>query len=155
MWAVIITLILVGMILVVLEILVIPGVGITGILGFLLMVAGVWTAYARNGSSAGNATLLITILVSTLSMIVILRSKTWKRAQLKTAVSGKVRTFDTLNLKPGMQGETVSRCAPMGKAVFNGHHVEVDAGTSFLGTGTKVEITRIEGNKIFIKHLTT
>ncbi len=155
MWAVIIILILVGLILLALEIMVIPGVGITGILGFLFMTEGVWLAYSREGSTAGNITLIITVLVSASSMVVMLRSKTWKNAQLKTSVSGKVRTLDDLNLKIGMQGKTTSRCAPIGKAVFGNSHVEVDSGTDYLKTGTPVEIVRIYRNKIFIKYITT
>ncbi len=155
MWAVIIILILVGLILLALEIMVIPGVGITGILGFLFMTEGVWLAYSREGSTAGNITLIITVLVSASSMVVMLRSKTWKNAQLKTSVSGKVRTLDDLNLKVGMQGKTTSRCAPIGKAVFGNSHVEVDSGTDYLKTGTPVEIVRIYRNKIFIKYITT
>ncbi len=154
MWAVIIVVILVGLVLLALEIMVIPGVGITGILGFLLMTEGVWLAYSRKGTLAGNITLIITVLVSAISMVMMLRSKTWKNAQLKTVVLSKVRTLDD-NLKVGMRGETTSRCAPMGKAVFGDNHVEVDAGTDYLKTGTPVEIVRIYGNKIFIKYITT
>ncbi len=155
MWAVIIILILVGLVLLALEILVIPGTGITGIIGFLLMIFGVWLAYTRVGSMAGNITLLITVLISAVSITLMLRSKTWKKAQLKTSVPGKVRTFDDMNLKVGMRGETTSRCAPMGKAVFSDNYVEVDAETAYLSTGTRVEIVRINGNKIFIKHIKT
>ncbi len=154
MWAVIIVVILVGLVLLALEIMVIPGVGITGVLGFLLMTEGVWLAYSRKGTLAGNITLIITVLVSVSSMVVMLRSKTWKNAQLKTVVLSKVRTLDD-NLKVGMRGETTSRCAPMGNAVFGDNHVEVDAGTDYLKTGTPVEIVRIYGNKIFIKYITT
>ena len=155
MWAVVVILILVGLILLALEIMVIPGVGITGILGFLLMAEGVWLAYSRVGTAAGNITLIITVLVSASGMVIMLRSKTWKRAQLKTSVTGKVRTLDDMGLKVGMRGKTISRCAPMGKAVFGDSHVEVDAGTDYLNTGTPVEIVRIFENKIFIKQLTT
>ncbi len=155
MWAVIIILILVGLVLLALEIMVIPGVGITGILGFLFMAEGVWLAYSREGSAAGNITLILTILVSALSMVVMLRSKTWKKAQLKTSVSGKVRTLDDMHLKVGMRGKTTSRCAPIGKAVFGNNHIEVDSGTDYLKTGTPVEIVRIYRNKIFIKNITT
>jgi len=155
MWIVIIILILVGMILLGLEIMVIPGVGVTGILGFLLMIAGVWLAYTKEGSLVGSITLLATVLISAVSIILMLRSKTWKNAQLKTFVLGKVRTFDDMGLKVGMRGETTSRCAPMGKAVFDGNHVEVNTETAYLSTGTKVEIVRINGNKIFVKHIKT
>ncbi len=153
MWAVIIILILVGLVLLALEILVIPGTGITGIIGFLLMASGVWLAYTKEGSTVGNITLITAVLISAVSITLMLRSNTWKKAQLKTSVPGKVRTIDNMDLKVGMRGKTISRCAPMGKAVFVDNYVEVDAGTAYLSTGTRVEIERINGNKIFIKHI--
>ncbi len=155
MWAVIAILILVGLVLLVLEILVIPGAGIAGVIGFLLMVSGVWLAYIKEGSAGGNITLLATILLNVTLIILILRSKTWKRTQLKTSVSGKVRTFENMDLKVGMHGKTISRCAPTGKAAFSDNYVEVDAGTTYLKTGTTIEIIKINGNKIFVKHIKT
>ncbi len=155
MWAVIAVLILVGLVLLVLEILVIPGAGIAGIIGFLLMVSGVWLAYAKEGSAEGNITLLATILLNIVGITLMLRSKTWKKAQLKTSISGKVRTFDNMDLKVGMHGKTISHCAPTGKAAFGDHYVEVDAGTTYLKTGTTIEITKINGNKIFVKYIKT
>ncbi|GMT45519.1 MAG: hypothetical protein IEMM0006_1351 [bacterium] len=155
MWAVIAILILVGLVLLVLEILVIPGAGIPGVIGFLLMVSGVWLAYAKEGSAGGNITLLATILLNAVSITLMLRSKTWKKAQLRTSVPGKVRTFANMDLKVGMHGKTISRCAPTGKAAFGDHYVEVDSGTSYLKTGTTIEIIKINGNKIFVKHIKT
>ncbi len=155
MWAVIAILILVGLVLLVLEILVIPGAGIAGVIGFLLMISGVWLAYAKEGSAGGNITLLATILLNAVSIILILRSKTWKKTQLRTSVPGKVRTFDNMDLKVGMHGKTISRCAPTGKAAFGDHYVEVDARTTYLKTGTTIEIIKINGNKIFVKHIKT
>ncbi len=155
MWAVIAILILVGLVLLVLEVLVIPGAGFAGVIGFLLMVSGVWLAYAKEGSTGGNITLLVTILLNVVSMTLMLRSKTWEKAQLKTYVSGKVRTFDNMDLKVGMHGKTISRCAPTGKAAFGDNYVEVDAGTSYLKTGTIIEIIKINGDKIFVKHIKT
>jgi len=155
MWAVIAILILVGLVLLVLEILVIPGAGIAGVIGFLLMVSGVWLAYVKEGSAGGNITLLATILLNVVSIILLLRSKTWKKTQLRTSVSGKVRTFDNMDLKVGMHGKTISRCAPTGKGAFSDNYVEVDAGTTYLKTGTTIEIIKINGNKIFVKQIKT
>jgi membrane-bound ClpP family serine protease len=155
MWAVIAILILVGLALLVLEILVIPGTGIVGVIGFLLMVSGVGLAYAKEGFTGGNITLLSTILLNVVSVILMLRSKTWEKAQLRTFVSGKVRMLDNMNLKVGIHGKTISRCAPTGKAVFGDNYVEVDAGTTYLKTGTTIEIIKINGNKIFVKHIKT
>ncbi len=151
MWAIIGILILIGILLLVLEILVIPGTGLAGVVGFLLLVAGVWLAYAREGAAIGNLTLLITIVVNVVTLVFVFRSKTWKKAQLDTAVTGRVRTLEGIELHEGDHGVSISRCAPIGKAQFGNHELEVDAGTAYINPDTPVEVRRIDGNKIYIK----
>ncbi len=151
MWAVIGILILIGILLLVLEILVIPGAGFAGVVGFFMLIAGVWLAYAHEGAAAGNLTLLVTLVVNIITLILVFRSKTWKKAQLDTTVTGKVRTMEGIDLHVGDKGISLTRCAPMGKGQFGKHELEVDAGTTYIDPETPIEIRRIEGNKIYIK----
>ena len=137
----------------ILEILVIPGSGFAGIIGFVLMAAGVWLAYTRVGLMAGNITLISTISINVIGLIVALRSKTWKRASLNAVNDGKVNKIDSQNLLVGMKGTTISRCAPMGKAVFNDKYYEVSTLSEFIDENLEVEIIRISGNKIYIKKI--
>ena len=48
-WLIVLMLILIGAILVVLEILVLPGINVAGILGFISIIAGVYFGYAYYG----------------------------------------------------------------------------------------------------------
>ncbi len=150
MWLVIV-LIVVGILLLLLEVLVIPGTGFAGIAGFGSVVAGVWVAYTHLGTSTGNIVLLVTLAVNVVAIWIGIRSKTWKRAALVSTIDGKVNTLDNIGLKVGDRGKTISRCAPMGKAEFNGNFVEVDARVDFIDPDTPIEITKIENNKIYIK----
>jgi len=150
LWLVIV-LIVVGILLLLLEVLVIPGTGFAGIAGFASVVAGIWIAYTDLGTSTGNIVLVVTILVNVLAIWLGIRSKTWKRAALTSTIDGKVNGISDLNLNVGDIGTTVSRCAPMGKAEFENKFVEVDARGDFVDQGTQVEIIKIDNSKIFIK----
>jgi len=150
LWLVIV-LIVVGILLLLLEVLVIPGTGFAGIAGFASVVAGIWIAYTDLGTSTGNIVLVVTILVNVLAIWLGIRSKTWKRAALTSTIDGKVNGISDLNLNVGDIGTTVSRCAPMGKAEFGNKFVEVDARGDFVDQGTQVEIIKIDNSKIFIK----
>lgn len=152
LWLVIV-LIVVGIALLLLEVLVIPGTGFAGIAGFGAIVAGVWVAYAHLGTSSGNIVLLVTIAVNVIAIWLGVRSKTWKKAALVSTIDGKVNTMERAGLKVGDVGKTISRCAPMGKAEFNGNFVEVDARTDFIDPNTNIEIIKIDNNKIYIKSL--
>lgn len=153
MWTIISVLILVGLLMMILEILVIPGSGFAGIIGFVLMAAGVWLAYTRVGLMAGNITLISTITINVVGLILALRSKTWKKASLDAVNDGKVNKIDAQNLQVGTKGTTISRCAPMGKAVFNDKYYEVSTLSEFIDEGNEVEIIRVTGNKIYIKKI--
>ena len=134
-----------------LEILVIPGSGVAGIIGFGLMVAGIWLAYSREGATSGHITVGITLGLSFIILLLALRSKTWNKAMLSTQINSKVNTIDRAILNIGEKGKTISRCAPMGKAVFNDKFYEVSAYSDFIDEGKDIEIIKISGNKIFVK----
>lgn len=151
MWTVIVILIIVGMLMLVLEVVVIPGTGAAGIVGFLLMAAGIWFAYTREGIVAGHITLASAIVLNIISIVLMLRSKTWKNAMLKTVNKGRVNEIDRNILVVGLVGSTISRCAPMGKAKFGDEFYEVSTLSEFIDQNEKIEIIRISGNKIFIK----
>ncbi len=153
MWTVIVILILVGLLMMILEIIVIPGAGVAGIIGFVLMAAGIWLAYSKQGIVAGNITLGATIVVNVVGLILMLRSKTWKKAMLNTVNTGKVNEIKEGVLKVGEVGITISRCAPMGKAEFSNTFYEVSTLSEFIDQEQKVEIIRISGNKIYIKKI--
>jgi len=150
---IVIVLILSGLLLLLLEVLVIPGTGLSGIVGFLFIIGGIWLAYANLGSVTGHYVLGGTLLVNIITIWLAFRYKTWKRLMLNEQIDSKVNTLDDLHIKVGDEGITISRCAPVGKAEINGHFVEVDARTEFVDEGTPVKVTKIEKNKIFIKPL--
>lgn len=151
MWTFIIILILVGILMLLIEILVIPGSGVAGIIGFGLMIAGIWMAYSREGTMAGHITLGVTLGINLIGLLLALRSKTWKKAMLSTKIDGKVRTIDPNQLEIGDKGITISRCAPMGKATFNDKFYEVSTLSEFIDENEVVRVVKITGNKVFVK----
>jgi membrane-bound ClpP family serine protease len=151
MWTVIIALIAIGLLMVVIEILVIPGGGLAGIVGFVLMVAAVWLAYSRQGITMGHITLGTTLVINFAVLLYALRSKTWERAMLKRNIDSKVNVIDENDVRAGDTGKTISRCSPSGKALINGQFFEVHARSEFIDEDVEIEVIRVEKNKIIIK----
>lgn len=151
MWTVILVLIATGLLMVLLEILVIPGGGLAGLLGFVLMAAGVWFAFTREGTEAGLYTLGGSLLVNVAALTLALRSKTWDKAMLKSNIDSKVNVVDNERVKPGDTGITVSRCAPSGKALINGEIHEVHTRSEYLDVDAEIEVIKVEGYKIYVK----
>ncbi len=148
-WFVIIFLIVLGVLALMLEVLVLPG-GIVGIIGALFVIAGVVLSYVHFGLWAGNITLLITAVFIIGTVILFLRSKTWKKMALTTEIDSKVNVLPS-ELEVGMEGVTISRLAPGGKALFGDQEVEVFSNLGFIDQNQEIVIFQIDENKIIVK----
>jgi membrane-bound ClpP family serine protease len=151
-WTAIVILLLIGILLITLEIVALPG-AIAGIVGVIMLGVGVWQSYATYGIVSGNIVLLVSVVVCILLLVFFMRSKTWRFFGLKTEIDSKVNTIDENLLTVGVRGRTVSRLAPTGKANINGQIVEVHTVSEFVNENEEVEITKIEGYKIMVKRV--
>ena len=145
----IITLILVGIVLIIAEILLIPGVGVAGILGLLSMGGSCWYAFYEFGNLTGGIVTGVTAVVLVAFAIVVLRAKTWKRMTLNTTIESKVNQIN-IELKVSDKGKTVTMLAPMGSVRFGDEIVEVKALEGMIDPNVEVEICMIEDEKIYV-----
>ncbi len=146
----IITLILVGLVLIFAEILLIPGVGIAGILGLLSMGGSCFYAFSQLGPVAGATVTAVNALLITALTVWVLRAKTWKRFTLNTNIDSKAVSSDGV-LSVGERGKTVTRLAPMGMVRFDNDSVEVKALEGMIDPGVDVEIVMIEDKKVYVR----
>lgn len=146
----IITLILVGLVLIFAEILLIPGVGIAGILGLLSMGGSCFYAFSQLGPVTGAIVTAVNALLITALTVWVLRAKTWKRFTLNTNIDSKAVSSDGV-LSVGERGKTVTRLAPMGMVRFDDDSVEVKALEGMIDPGVDVEIVMIEDNKVYVR----
>lgn len=149
----IVTLILVGLVLIFAEILLIPGVGIAGVLGLLSMGGSCFYAFHELGTTAGAIVTGVNAVLIAALTIWVLRAKTWKRMSLETNIDSKA--VEGVSLSLGDRGKTVTRLAPMGSARFGNYIVEVKALEGMLDPETPVEVVLIEDNRIYVKPVGT
>lgn len=149
-WPIIIIILLVGLALVALEIVALPG-AICGICGGAMVVVGIWHTYANYGTLAGNITLIASLLTGLLMLVVLMKSGTWKRFSLNEESDSRVNQIDNATIKPGAKGKTISRLAPAGKALFGNEIVEVHSEEGFIDEGVDVEVIETEGYRIIVK----
>jgi membrane-bound ClpP family serine protease len=150
--ALVITLIVLGIVLLLAELIIIPGFGITGILGLLSLTGGVVMAYHRYGNMAGHAALIGSIIICVVFLCFALRAKTCKRLSLQDEITAQaVDTASDKGLVAGMQGVAITRLAPMGTVKINEVETEATTYDSLIDPRQKVEIVKIEGAKVFVK----
>lgn len=145
----IISLIIIGLLLLFAEILLIPGVGIAGILGLVSLGGSCFYAFNQMGGTVGAIVTAVNVALVVGLSIYVLRAKTWKRLSLDTNIDSKA-VADT-GLAVGDRGVTVSRLAPMGSVRFDTELVEVKALEGFVDPEVEVEIVLMEDGKIYVK----
>ena len=147
----IITLILVGLVLMFAEILLVPGVGVAGILGLISMGGSCFCAFHQYGNTVGAIVTAVNVLLLIALIIWVLRAKTWKRMTLETNIDSKAVSSDPAVLAVGDCGRTLTRLAPMGNARFGMASIEVTALDGMISAGTQVEVVMMDGQKIYVK----
>ncbi len=148
--AFIIILLVIGMGLIILELIAVPGTTICGIAGLGLTIWGLIEMFTEHGAFWGG---LITALDAVLCiglLIWSLKTKTWRRFAQKEEIKSKVNELD-VKVHPMDKGVTITRLAPMGTALINGERMEVFTSTNFVDPNTDIVVEQVEGNKIRVR----
>ena len=94
--------------------------------------------------------LIIILVFLVAGILLFFRFKTWKPLMLETEIDSKVNVPDQ-NIAVGMEGKTISRLAPGGKAIFGNSTEEVFSQQEFIDENQQVVVTKMEGSKIIVK----
>ena len=146
-------LILAAVILFLVELFVVPGISIAGILAGVCAVLGNYYAFVHVGTGAGVITLTITALASIGSLVWFMRSKTLDKLSLKADITGRVDRSAEQSLQPGDTGITTTRLALIGYADIRGHIVEVKSTGEFLDEHTPVRVARVVDGTVLVEKM--
>jgi len=149
---VIVLLILLGLVLLLIEFAVIPGVTIAGIGGFLLLAASVYIAFSTYGNGIGFLTLAVVLIVSPWMIYYFFKSKSGKKMILNSSIQGKIDSINT-KIAVGDAGKTIGRLAPGGKVRVNGEVVEAKSTGAFIDHNTEIKVVKILTTQIIVEPL--
>jgi len=175
-----VVLFVVGILLLLVEIFVLPGFGIAGILGIICVMAGLFGMLIKNppnklpwpdspanwdlflngllGLSFGFLGFIVLAWILTkylpklqfLSGLILIPAVAKQGSEMEISMTAPPG-LETAGVKVGDIGEVVSILRPTGKARFGNAIVDVVAEAEFLDKGTKVEIIEIHGNRVVVK----
>ena len=146
-------LLIIGLTLILVEILFIPGTTIFGIFGIILIFLSDYLSYQYFGSNFAIYYSIITSFIILSIIIYSLKSNTWKKIALNTVHKEKIEKNKYDRLKIGDTGFTVSSLKPYGKAVFNNKNYEVKSLENFIEENNKIKIINILQDKILVKKI--
>ncbi len=151
-----------GILLLGLEALVIPGFGLVGIAGILLMLYALFTMLIPAAPTPGDINdALIGLTVAAIGGVValywlikgMLRSKAWQKISLKTSqpVSDGYSASIGLEDYVGKTGTAMTMLRPAGTALVEGHRLDVVTTGDFIEKDAPIVIIRIDGNRVIVE----
>lgn len=152
-----------GLLLIGAEVFLIPGFGVAGLLGILALLAGFGSSLVGAGATwAAIATAVVRAGLSLVLAIVggfilfrfLPRLPIGRRLILDTGLAagaGYRSEPESDRRWLGHQGMTVSALRPSGIAQLDGERVDVVSDGMFLEPGTRIEVIRVDGNRIVVR----
>jgi len=150
-------LLVLGLLMVCLEIF-IPG-GIVGTLGAIALIASVILGFTEKGSEFGMywlaGVVVLTLLGLFFSIKFLPRSPAGKRIFLASDESGYKSTEAGLAELIGKTGTALTYLRPSGMAEIEERRIDVVTEGEFLSRGTKIEVAKIEGNRVVVREISS
>ena len=146
---------LTGVALLVLEVFV-PGFGLPGISGLILLTAGIVMTWMSYGMAACLAVTLISLALAGISISVSIKSaasgKLSKSALILNDVTQSAEN-DEVKAFLGREGITTTVLNPVGVAEFDGVRLNVLSEDSFLERGVRVKVSKVDGTRIIVREI--
>ena len=153
-WVYAIGMLILGFALILLEILVIPGINIFGILGFATVCVGVAFAYDRLGTGAAVGVGLVAVAGTAALVWLMVRNRAWQRLVLDSETD-RASGFDTapagLAGLVSESGVAQTPLRPSGRAQFGEQFVDVVTEGDFIDSGTRIEVLSVNGNRVVVQ----
>ncbi len=150
---IIIFLIILGIVLLLIEVTILPGITVAGIGSFLVLVYSVYLAFTSYGTLIGLLTLAFVLIAAPLLIYLLFKGKAGKTMMLDAVISGVANEINPEKVKVGDIGVTIGRLAPMGKIKVNDEVVEVRSTGTYVNPGEKVRIIHIEKSLVTVEPL--
>ena len=149
---------IVGILLLAIEVFVIPGFGLVGILGILAVVSSIVLVFGN--LQAAFISLSVALLVSTLALIFlgkrIAKTKFWQRLILSQSESKQegYQGPPDFSMLLGQQGTALTPLRPAGTVVIGEQRFNVVSEGEFIDANSLVEVVSTEGSRVVVREIT-
>ena len=148
-------LILTGVGLIVVEVYLMPGFNVVGIIGFLMMVFAVGYTFSEYGLSGGIAAAVGSVVLSGAAFYVMWQSGAWERFVLATNLRSDEATVQRESEHRarylGKTGTAVTPLRPTGVAEIDGERIEVVTEGDFIASGSEVRVVAMDRRRYFVR----
>jgi membrane-bound serine protease (ClpP class) len=157
---------IVGLGLLALELLVIPGFGLAGVSGLLCIFAGIYLALVKRPVpefswdyemfSRALLTFISVVVAATIGGVAIWKMFPESRLKKVMVLSAREDVRDgytageSLEALVGRVGKSLTHLRPSGKALISGEMVEVQTQGEFIEKDRPLRVVKVSGNKVFV-----
>ncbi len=150
-----IALILLGVGLILVEVYLVPGFNVVGIIGLLVMVFGVGYGYTETGLVGGTIFLVGAVAAVSLAFLWLWRSGAWDRFVLATNLKRDdnliARESEDRARYLGEAGTAVTPLRPTGIVEIGGRRIEVMTEGEFIAAGSAVRVVAMDRRRYFVR----
>ncbi|MCY4402668.1 MAG: hypothetical protein OXD54_08855 [Candidatus Poribacteria bacterium] len=153
-------LIALGILLVFVEILLLPGFGAAGIPGVIIFCVGIGMIWARSSVTTAliytSVALIFVIPISIIGLSLLRESpigKSFILSASEKSEDGFQAAPQELTALVGKSGKTVTPLRPAGVALINGQRVDIVTQGEFVAPETEVEVILVEGSRVVVRSL--
>ena len=134
-----------------------PGFGVPGISGIILLLAGVAMTWYEYGAMVGLGTTVAVLALVGVAISVSLKSASSGRLSKSDLILNDTETPPSENadmqLLAGKEGVVKNTLRPVGTAEFDCGKLHVTSDGEYVSEGQKVRIVRVEGTQIFVNKI--
>lgn len=147
---------LLGVIGLVLEIFIVPGFGVSGVMGILLLMWGFFllAVDVTQATQAVVIALLATIVLFFIGIKAANRLMLWQRLSLKSRQNkeeGYLAARPDLNTYLGKTGTVVTHLRPAGTVFIDGVRLDVVSEGGYIPKDAQVEVVMVEGSRVVVR----
>lgn len=153
-------LIALGILLVFIEILILPGFGAAGVPGIIIFCVGVgmiWTKAGVKTALIFTSIALIFVIPIAIILLSLIREtpigKTFILDAAESSDKGYHAAPRELTALVGKSGKTITPLRPAGVALINGQRVDIVTQGEFVEPESEIEVIQVEGSRVVVRSL--
>lgn len=147
----ILILVLLALVLMAVEVLIVPGFGISGIAAIISALVAEVLIFEEYGMLAAALSLAGFALLTVVLLVWVARSKAIDKVSLHSSIDSTNATKEQLSVKVGDEGVALTRLALIGNAEIAGKTVEVKSAGNFIEEGTPLVVVAVSEALVLVR----
>lgn len=150
----------IGILLVFIELLILPGFGAAGVPGTLLILTGggiAWWKFGFQTAATYTGIMLLGVIPMAIIALSVLRDSPIGKVFILGTTQNRAAGFHAppseLETLVGKSGKALTPLRPAGAALIGGHRVDIVTQGEFVPAETEVEVIFVEGSRVVVRSL--